>query len=127
MSTRSRIGIEGEDGRVTSVYCHWDGYPEGVGKQLLLHWNSAERAVELQQHGDLSLIDGPEFAPEGATQGGVVAYSRWRNEDCPPRTDESRARYRQPDDWYIDYFYLYGPRGWEVARGRRGRWRPLAK
>jgi hypothetical protein len=26
MSTRSRIGIENQDGTTTSIYCHFDGY-----------------------------------------------------------------------------------------------------
>jgi hypothetical protein len=126
MGTRSRIGIEGEDGTVTSVYCHWDGYPEGVGAELLAHYNSAERAVELMKHGDLSSINGPDFAPEGAHGGGTVAYSRWRNDDCPPRVDASRDAYYGPDDWDIEYLYLYGPRGWEVSSGGNPPvWEPL--
>jgi len=28
MATRSNIGIVNEDGSVTGIYCHWDGYPE---------------------------------------------------------------------------------------------------
>jgi hypothetical protein len=126
MGTRSRIGIEGEDGAVRSVYCHWDGSPDGVGAELLEHYNSAERVIELQRYGDLSSIDGPDFAPEGQDRGGTVAYARWRGEtDVDPRDDASRAAYRREGDWDIEYFYLYGPRGWEVAKGQRGRWRRL--
>jgi hypothetical protein len=35
MSTRSRIAVEVEDGKVLSVYCHSDGYLDGVGKALM--------------------------------------------------------------------------------------------
>ena len=115
MSTRSRIGIEGEDGTVRSVYCHFDGYPTGVGAELLQYWNSAERAVALLEYGDLSSVDGPDFAPVGSRNGGTVAYSRWRGEtDVDARTDPSRADYRREGDFAIEYYYLYGPRGWEV-------------
>ena len=38
MSTRSRIGIELEDGSIKSVYHHFDGYPEGLGVKLLTHY-----------------------------------------------------------------------------------------
>ncbi len=35
MATRSNIGIVNDNGSVTGIYCHWDGYPEhkrkGVG------------------------------------------------------------------------------------------------
>jgi hypothetical protein len=34
MSTRSRIAIENQNGSVTSIYCHFDGYISGVGKTL---------------------------------------------------------------------------------------------
>jgi hypothetical protein len=37
MSTRSRIAIENQNGSVTSVYCHFDGYISGVGKTLEKH------------------------------------------------------------------------------------------
>lgn len=30
MSTRSRIGIEMPDGKIKSIYCHWDGERNGV-------------------------------------------------------------------------------------------------
>jgi len=35
MSTRSRIALEEEEGQVISIYCHSDGWPEGVGRALL--------------------------------------------------------------------------------------------
>ena len=31
MATRSAIGIKHGD-RVKGVYCHWDGYPEQIGR-----------------------------------------------------------------------------------------------
>jgi hypothetical protein len=34
MSTRSLIGIENNDRTVTYVYCHFDGYPRGVGRDI---------------------------------------------------------------------------------------------
>jgi hypothetical protein len=34
MATRSRIGIELKNGSVLSVYHHWDGYPEWLGRIL---------------------------------------------------------------------------------------------
>jgi hypothetical protein len=39
MSTRSRIAIENHHGTVTSIYCHFDGYLEGVGKKLFNHYD----------------------------------------------------------------------------------------
>lgn len=38
MSTRCYIGRLLSDGSVHSVYCHYDGYPTGVGRVLLNNW-----------------------------------------------------------------------------------------
>lgn len=55
MATRSRIGIY-ENGRVRSVYCHWDGYPEYVGLQLVCYYDEQSRAEELVSLGDISAL-----------------------------------------------------------------------
>lgn len=31
MSTSATISYERPDGKIRSIYCHWDGYIEGVG------------------------------------------------------------------------------------------------
>lgn len=117
MSTRSRIGIEGEDGTIRSIYCHHDGYLDGVGSELLANWNGAERAVALMQHGNLSALEGADFAPVGSRGGGTVAYSRWRGETGVEAQDSAdRAAYlalaKQTGG---EFAYLYGPTGWEYA------------
>lgn len=43
MSTNSTISIKRADGTQTSIYCHWDGYIEGVGVTLQLAYNTAEK------------------------------------------------------------------------------------
>ena len=55
MATRSRIGIQLKDDSVLSVYHHWDGYPEWLGKQLVEHFNTKEKATELIDGGDMSV------------------------------------------------------------------------
>lgn len=35
MSTRAAIARYNEDGTIEAVYSHWDGYPTGVGQQLV--------------------------------------------------------------------------------------------
>ena len=54
MGTRSRIGVMHGD-KVKSIYCHWDGYLEGVGEILLKQYDSA-RANHLVALGDLSSL-----------------------------------------------------------------------
>jgi len=54
MSTRSRIGIELEDGSIKSVYHHFDGYPEGLGVKLLQHYTTEESVNKLIDGGNMS-------------------------------------------------------------------------
>jgi hypothetical protein len=56
MGTRSRIGIELPDHSVLSVYCHWDGYPEGNGKILVEHYQNREDVEELIDGGSMSSL-----------------------------------------------------------------------
>lgn len=52
MSTRSFIGYRDENDKFVGMYCHYDGYPEHVGKILVEHHNSftaAEAIVEGSQ------------------------------------------------------------------------------
>lgn len=57
MSTRSAIGITNEDGTVFGIYCHWDGYLEGVGKTLFENYNSGIKVRDLMALGDISSLD----------------------------------------------------------------------
>ena len=90
MGTRSRIGIQLKDDSILSVYHHWDGYPEWLGRILKTNYNSREQAAELIDGGDMSSCwsdkvwgkdrtDGQKYGPE---------YYSQRGEDCPPRYDE---------------------------------------
>jgi hypothetical protein len=68
MSTRSRIGISQEDGSVKSIYCHYDGYPEGVGQTLMQNYTSPVEVMELINKGDLSSLHSQEhYADRGET------------------------------------------------------------
>ena len=54
MATRSRIGIELQDGSILSAYHHYDGYPSWLGRILKTHYNSKEKVAELIDGGDMS-------------------------------------------------------------------------
>jgi hypothetical protein len=56
MSTRSRIGIQNQDGSVSSIYCHFDGYPEGVGTTLNEHYSNRQKLNMLINLGDISIF-----------------------------------------------------------------------
>ena len=72
MATRSRIAIENESGIVNSIYCHFDGYVDGVGKTLFNHYDK-EKLQKLIELGDISSL--------GESTEDTVAYCRDRGED----------------------------------------------
>jgi hypothetical protein len=57
MGTRSTISIENEDGTCTTVYCHWDGYPDHHGPILLGAYDTADKVRALLAPGDMSQLD----------------------------------------------------------------------
>lgn len=52
MSTRSTIAYERDDGTIVGSYCHFDGYPGGVGREV--QHLSYNQAVELVDGGAMS-------------------------------------------------------------------------
>lgn len=56
MATRSRIGIVNKDGSIRSIYCHWDGYPEGVGSILHKNYQDRDKVEELISLGSISSL-----------------------------------------------------------------------
>jgi len=86
MATRARIGIENANGSITTSYHHWDGYPAGLGFNLISHWDNPETLREAISLGDASHW-GKRIAPVGehsfnSPEDGVnVYYGRDRGED----------------------------------------------
>jgi len=56
MGTRCMIGKLEGDGTVTAIYCHWEGYAEGVGMKLMKHYQTRDKIDELMALGDLSSL-----------------------------------------------------------------------
>ena len=54
MATRARIGIMLDDGKIISSYHHWDGYPGGLGYNLVENWNNEKKVIEAIKMGDAS-------------------------------------------------------------------------
>jgi hypothetical protein len=106
MATRSRIGVELEGGGVLSVYCHYDGYPDGVGRRLLekfpegiTHPKEVEEYINL---GDRSTTE--------------LSYGEWRGENCPPQSHPSVRDFFNGD--IEEWGYLYTQEGqWLVKEG----------
>tara|TARA_R100000231_G_C5310219_1_gene160210 strand:- start:126 stop:572 length:447 start_codon:yes stop_codon:yes gene_type:complete len=111
MSTRSRIAIQKEDGGVASIYCHFDGYINGVGKTLKKHYNDEEKATNLIEGGDISVL-------KNSTD--TTVYYKDRGDDwdtIKPQVHRSlnglMASLR--GDIFIEFVYLYADGKWQVS------------
>lgn len=84
MGTRSLISME-TNGELKAIYCHYDGYKEGVGQTLFEHYQDEQKVRELVSLGDMSVLEKSIECPEGhsfGTQidGYSVFYGRDRGE-----------------------------------------------
>lgn len=116
MSTRSRIGLVLPDGKVKSVYCHFDGYPEGVGATLKKCYNTREKIAKLLEGGDISRLGEYYDEEEAKAQWADykhpyegTRYYKDRGEDCRARVDDSEYSFWQNiGRTGEDYTYLFG-------------------
>lgn len=113
MSTRSYIGIKTGEDKGEFVYCHFDGYPEGVGKTLLENYTNEHKIRYLISLGDMSSLD--EFIEtdmphsfENPRKGVCVFYNRDRGEnDCESRTYRLSNIAQEAMENGIEYVYCY--------------------
>ena len=54
MATRARVGIERTDGSILTSYVHYDGYPGGLGYNLVTNWTNYDKVLEAIELGDAS-------------------------------------------------------------------------
>jgi hypothetical protein len=118
MATRSNIGIVNEDKSISSIYCHWDGYPENVGRILLNHYTTSDSVNELLKLGNLSNI-GQNLFSEGHTwavpiEGVCLAYGRDRGEkDQEAIVFEDLGEFEDSaSNSWADYQYLFDNGKW---------------
>ena len=57
MATQSNIIAKLSNGNYTGIYCHYDGYPEGVGTKLLENYSTLEDILELFSLGDIRVLE----------------------------------------------------------------------
>lgn len=80
MATRSRIGIEGKNG-ITSIYCHWDGYPDNNGRILVEHYTDEDKIMQLMKLGNLSILGselGEKRPFDNPYKYGTDEYETWQ-------------------------------------------------
>jgi len=149
MSTRSRIGIRNQNGSITSIYCHHDGYPDGVGEVLLNNYKTEEKIRQLLSLGDLSSIgtepiDNPRAWERPKLTGNIGDWAKqWaeinpdnmcnsyrsRGEDVPARTNRNINGFlKLSKDCWAEYVYLFEKDGtWKVLEYGGEDFRPLAE
>lgn len=121
MATRSRIGIEHQDGTVTSIYCHWDGHVETNGKILFENYHLS-KTKQLIALGDISSLGieveptDPNHSFEQPQEGVTVAYCRDRGEDFRQSTDKDVETFFSGDFEQFGYCFTKDGR-WLVSDG----------
>ena len=110
MGTRARIGIRLNDNSILSVYHHWDGYPQWLGRILVSHFNTKEKVADLIDGGDMSTCWADEIWGKKLPQGEYAPeYYSARGEDCPPRYDQTRDEFLSNGE---EYSYIFTSAGW---------------
>ena len=96
-----------------SIYHHWDGYPDGLGKNLKENYDTQEKAVNLILLGDLSTSmhydkdDNVDVVPYSTREG-----EDWKN--LKPAGHNSFSDLLATVDSFIDYIYLFEDGHWRA-------------
>ena len=96
MATRSFICKSLPNNTIVGVYCHYDGYPSGVGATLANHYTTDERVEALLSLGSISQLH-PRLVPNlgdthtfnNPAKNVTIAYHRDRGEDMHTTTFSS--------------------------------------
>ena len=117
MATRSNIAMKTQDGKIVSVYCHWDGYVANNGKILLENYTDIDKIEALVALGSISSlgeqIGEQQDFDDRSTQKDewTLFYSRDRGEQL------SIQEYDDIPSWINDmeeYAYLWNGQDWLV-------------
>lgn len=102
MSTRAQVAYIDEDmTSIVTTYNHYDGYPESLGKALLNHYDSDEKAYKIARSGYISFLD-PETGDVDATHNDPPTVITGEDVDTL-----LRKFYDHSNGSGADYVYLY--------------------
>ena len=111
ISTRSRIGILKKDGSIESIYCHFDGYLEGVGEKLYNYYSNYDDIKDLIKLGDIESLKEKVNTGLDSKDNVTIAYHRDHGE--PEKNTKSMISKNLKDfnnilfDSWIGFIYLY--------------------
>jgi len=115
MATRSLIGRVVNDGEgkihMEAIYCHYDGYPAGVGTTLMEHYTSDEKVEALIKAGSVESLEmNPNTSQPNTTQ--------------PVYCESTNDLISDADKVGAEWVYLYNNDEWQVLQMIQS-WRPL--
>jgi len=125
MSTRCRIAIKEPNGTYRSIYCHNDGYPEGVGEILETYYTNVNKIEKLMNLGDISSLgsslkfkDLDTFFKDPQTYAlndGTTDYNRWRNEGTKAVVSNTLVELISlAEDSAAEFLYVFENGQWDV-------------
>ena len=115
MATRARIALQLNEDKIIGSYHHWDGYPGGLGYNLIDNWYKADKVEKAIMLGDASkwgqfIGEKIDFDDTGADSYAYqnVYYGRDRGEkDCHHQVYTSEQAYLENGfKSGEDYIYL---------------------
>ncbi len=106
MSTRSAIGMRRADGKIEAIYCHFDGYPDGVGRILARSYRDPQCVKALLALRELSSL-GDDISTCCAYTDSTATSAVFDNEYL--YADGCCQR------WGVEYVYLYDSGNWFYA------------
>ena len=118
MATRSNIAYRTPEGKIRSVYCHWDGYPAHNGEMLRRYYKDQSKIEALIQLGSLSSLnkeigEKQDFDDRSTQKDDwCLAYGRDRGE-----VGQEAREYDDIPSWIEDmeeYAYLWNGQEWLV-------------
>ena len=115
MATRARIGIQNDDGTIRSVYHHWDGYPEWLGKTLRQHFGTSSEVTTLVDGGDMSSCR-TNLGFSNESRDTAPLYYSERGETCPPKVNADFDAYMLEYKAGEEYNYLFVNNEWKCYR-----------
>lgn len=121
MGTPCTISILHDDGSVTGVYCHSDGYPEHVGVILFKHFRERRRVKRLIAMGNISILEPSTRRPKGhtfdhRTLGFTLAYHRDRGDELSQYHAKSPAQFLRRFGESYNYMFMEDLRIWLFTR-----------
>lgn len=109
MATRSYICLRQDNRALLSIYCHWDGYPEGVGKTLANHYTTREKVEELMKLGDLSSL-GEEIGYKHDFDKHIPSICKAYGRDRGETNVEAKERtLKEMFNNWAEYIYIFNP------------------